>query len=519
MKEKRRPTVAIIGAGISGLTAGIYALDNGFDVSIYEKHSIAGGECTGWYRKGTYIDGCAHWIVGTNPGSDLFPLWRHVGAFDEESKIYPTEYLTKFYLNNGEEFTFYADLKLLKKEMFKHFPEDKKMINNFIRNVKLYRYVGIPVTKPMEYMNPFEFMFFGIRMLPMALPFLHYKHVSLEDYCNRFKNRELGNIFLRFLPKSYNVHSFFYVCQALAMDDAGVPEGGSLALANRIKNTFLSKGGHLYLNSPVQKINVLGKKVSSLTLSSGKEAKTDYVISACDIHHLLGDLLNDKHKDKFFEERFNNQKDNPIMSGLQISYRTKKDVSSFPKMADYPIKEVPFLASTIDHFVIRNFAFDPLQSKHDYTTLTLLFQTNKEDYKYLKNLSREDYLKEKEKLGEFYKKEVARVYKLEENDIELLDVTTPLTYERYCNAYEGSYMSFITTKKSKGLMRQGEFKGLNNFVATGQWVMPPGGLPVALFTGKHAAYRICKKEKIHFKNLEKYDSPKLKLYKTSKLPN
>jgi hypothetical protein len=36
----------------------------------------------------------------------------------------------------------------------------------------------------------------------------------------------------------------------------------------------------------------------------------------------------------------------------------------------------------------------------------------------------------------------------------------------------------------------------------GQWLMPPGGLPIALFTGKHAIYRICKMDKKEFINLE-----------------
>ena len=39
--------IIIIGAGISGMTAGIYALLNDFDVEIYEKHTIPGGQCTG----------------------------------------------------------------------------------------------------------------------------------------------------------------------------------------------------------------------------------------------------------------------------------------------------------------------------------------------------------------------------------------------------------------------------------------------------------------------------------------
>ena len=120
--------IIIIGAGLSGLTAGIYCLDNGFDVEIYEKHSIPGGECTGWTRRGQYIDGCAHWIVGTNPRSELYPLWEHIGAFENNPAIFKTEYISKFTLDDGRVFTFWSDLSKLQNEMLEFFPEDKKNI-------------------------------------------------------------------------------------------------------------------------------------------------------------------------------------------------------------------------------------------------------------------------------------------------------------------------------------------------------------------------------------------------------
>ncbi len=517
MEKIKRPSITIIGAGLSGLTAGIYALDNGFDVSIYEKHLIAGGECTGWYRKGTYIEGCAHWIVGTNPKSDLFPLWRHVGAFDESSTIFETEYLTKFYLSNGELFTFYADIDKLKEEMLRHFPSDKRMIGNFIRNVKLYQFVAIPTKKPMEYMNPFEFMAFGLRMLPMAIPFAHYKHVSMKEYCSRFKNKELGDIFLRFLPETYNIHSFFYICQAVSLADAGMVEGGSLAMINRVKNTYLHKGGKLYLNKPVSKIDIENDKAIGVTLESGEQIRSDYVISSCDAHHTLEKLLDGKYKDEFFESRFGNEIDYPVVSSVQVSCRTKKDISSFPKMVDYLIPETDFLKNKINHYCIRNFSFDRLLHKDGYTTFTILLPADSKDYEYLKSLPKEEYIKEKEKIGEFFRNESAKAFSISKDDIEVLDVTTPLTYERYCNAYKGAYMSFITTKKSKGLMRQGEFNGIDNFVLAGQWVMPPGGLPIALFSGKHAAIRVCKMEGKKFKSLEKMDDPSFKVLKTKNI--
>ena len=38
--------VVIIGAGISGLSAGCYARMNGYDTEIHEAHSLPGGLCT-----------------------------------------------------------------------------------------------------------------------------------------------------------------------------------------------------------------------------------------------------------------------------------------------------------------------------------------------------------------------------------------------------------------------------------------------------------------------------------------
>lgn len=60
MKKK----LAIIGGGVSGLTAGIYAQMSGMESTVYEQHSIAGGELTGWERQGCHIDNCVHWLVG-----------------------------------------------------------------------------------------------------------------------------------------------------------------------------------------------------------------------------------------------------------------------------------------------------------------------------------------------------------------------------------------------------------------------------------------------------------------------
>ena len=79
-------------------------------------------------------------------------------------------------------------------------------------------------------------------------------------------------------------------------------------------------------------------------------------------------------------------------------------------------------------------------------------------------------------------------------DMLYLDAWTPLTYERYMNAYHGSYMSFVTTPDSKQIKMKGQLKGIKNLYLAGQWTNSPGGLPVAAASGKFAVQRILKKQ-------------------------
>ncbi len=79
--------------------------------------------------------------------------------------------------------------------------------------------------------------------------------------------------------------------------------------------------------------------------------------------------------------------------------------------------------------------------------------------------------------------------------MEFLDCWTPVTYKRYCNAYHGAYMGFITKKGVKSFRVKGTVKGVKNLYIASQWIMAPGGLPVAVAAGKFALWRIARKDK------------------------
>ena len=56
-------------------------------------------------------------------------------------------------------------------------------------------------------------------------------------------------------------------------------------------------------------------------------------------------------------------------------------------------------------------------------------------------------------------------------------------------------MGFVTTVGNKQMRFKGVVKGIDNLYLAGQWTSAPGGLPVAVTSGKFAVQRILKSQK------------------------
>ncbi len=54
---------------------------NGYDTEVIEMHTLPGGQCTAWDRKGYRFDYCLHWLVGTAEGP-FNDIWRIVIRFN-----------------------------------------------------------------------------------------------------------------------------------------------------------------------------------------------------------------------------------------------------------------------------------------------------------------------------------------------------------------------------------------------------------------------------------------------------
>ena len=87
-------------------------------------------------------------------------------------------------------------------------------------------------------------------------------------------------------------------------------------------------------------------------------------------------------------------------------------------------------------------------------------------------------------------------------NLEVIDVATPLTTERYTGNWRGSMEGWLVTTKNINLafgegMRK-TLPGLENFYMIGQWVEPGGGIPTAAMSARFLIKNLCKKDKKRF---------------------
>ena len=493
-------SVIIIGGGVSGLSTAIYLKRHGYDVTVLEKNATLGGACIGWVRRGCYIDGCIHWLVGTKKGTKTRELWEEVGALTPESEIYDCSDFYTLDFGDGKRFTVWADLEKMREEFYAFAPEDKRQIDKFCALIKRFQKIDAPVEKPTDLMNIGELLKIGLTMATDYYYVKKYSSVSCAEYAKKFKNPYIRKWLEEHMSAGYNLMSFLYMIAHVSKGDGGIPVGGSLALVERMRDTLLALGGRIRCSAEVSRIDVEDGRCVGVTLKSGESLRSDWTVSAAPAVHTLKELLSDKYALKKIDMRLADRRTYPIYTYTTAVFKINADTSSYPLSEKIYFDEPITLDKENRSVVYRNYSYDKtLKSTEGNTIIQATVSGNDDTYFWWKNVKKSGQYEQKK--SEIAKKMLdiyAKKYPELEGKIEIIDVVTPLTYQRYLNGRHGSFQAFVQTSRAKRLMQRGEIKGLSGFILSGQWILMSGGLPTAAITGRFAAQRICRHDGVEF---------------------
>ena len=480
--------VIVIGGGIAGLSAGVYAQKCGFGVTILESHSIAGGICTSWKRGGYLFEGGMHWLAGSNKNEALNKVWRYIGALDDSVNIRYCEPFIE-YNHEGAPIRLYRDVDETERHLLALAPADAKEIKRFCGNIRKVKNLTEPLTdlwgvKVTKKNRPPLSLFLSLLSVISVMGV--YSKISRERYVNRFSHEGIRGM-LRSVPGSeQGIAMLFMTMGALARGDGGFPEGGSLPFAGRIVKKFTSLGGKMLYNTRADRIVVENGKAVGV-MAGGRRLDADAVIITADTM-AIDYLFDTPPKAPWLDEM--KKVTGPTMVTF-VCLGINANLKQYPERPLFKLKDPIRLADrTYEALLVSNYAANPTYSLEGKTAMTV--QLPGDTYDFWKKAKDENrYADEKQGIADAVIAAITAQMPEAGGKVEVRDVATPLTYERYCGNWKGSWMTAITPDM-KFKTYPAVIKGLDRVYFAGQRMMPPGGLPSALMTGRAAVQYLCR---------------------------
>ncbi|MFI5619766.1 phytoene desaturase family protein [Streptomyces sp. NPDC051567] len=513
-----RPRVIVIGAGVAGMATGCYAQMSGMETRVFEKHVLPGGCCTAWSREGYLFDYCIEWLIGTAEGNNAHRIWRELGALDGKT-IANFDLFNRVVDVDGRSVTFYNDPDRLEHHLLELSPADARQIRSFCRDLRRFTALDLhPFLTP----PPLKTVRERAEMLRTVLPAFRLlwrtAATPMQTFADRFQDpllrRAFRNIFFQD-PEGFPLLPYLFNMAAAHNLNAGFPQGGSLGLSRSIENRYTSLGGVIGYRSRVERILVEDGRAVGVELRRGERHYADHVVAACDgpttVHRLLGGRYTGPRIDRLYQEIL----DRPgALFPAVVSVFVAVDGESGgtdPHSTTYLLSaeqgaELPG--------ALQNSLVVQLRSRYSDGFAppgkSVLHCTYFSDYDYwraLRDRDRRAYRARKQQAARFVRDFLEQRYPGIGARIDLVEVASPTTTERYTGNSRGSILAWKAFSEADDVAAEFVNKdrmrlpGLSGFSMAGHWA-GLGGLIRAASTGRFAVQYLCEELGMPFRAWE-----------------
>lgn len=483
--------VIIIGAGIGGIaTAGALAR-KGYQVTIIEKNGHSGGRCGSYLKDGHRFDIGATFLMMPGVYEDAFSavgknMW-------DELILYRMDPVYKVKFPGDKEIFFTSDLAKLQDQ----FEEIEK--GSYTRFLRLMSKGFEIYDKAMPLIDRNFFRILDPSLLKYPFLLLKYKafHNHYKYISNFFKSEELRafftfqNLYLGQNPFNASGMYTFLPFMELA-DGVFFPKGGMHTVAESLLSAAKEHGTKLYLDSPVAKIEIDGKRATGVTLEDGSFHSADIIVSNADLPYVYNDLLPVSTKAKWLRRakyscsamvfHWGIDKVYPQLDQHNVFVSEKHKESCDTIFRDNSFATEP---SIYVHSPIRS---DKSAAPGNQDSITAIVHTgnlddkNEHDWEALKEKARTAVLKrfEEEGLHEF------------EKHIKFEICFTPSSWKSAFNLTRGgTFGSLAHNLLQMGFLRPANHhKKYRNLYFAGGSTQPGSGMPLSLLSAKLVTERI-----------------------------
>ncbi len=527
-REPIRPSydVAIIGAGISGLTSAALLSRAGISVGVFEMDSRPGGYLAGFRRKDFRFDSAIHWLNQCGPRGLVTRVFDFIGNDHPTAEEQPN---IKRYIGDTYNYRLTNNPDELKAELIAKFPHEKDGLERFFADAKQLgkSFDGLPrYSRSLETMGFLESTFYNIHRLEFAMPFL--KHIrftgadgTVKGLKRYFKDSEMLKIFG---SEEELLSALVPIGWAYYNDYQSPPKGGSQVFPEWLAYVTEHLGNDVHYQCRVERIKLENGKAVGLEIDRRGEkvsVNAKQIIAACDVEALYERMLPPEAVPSKLKAKLNAAQlyssavtvsiglDCPVEQlGLDdaMLFICRDDVQRTDHNAGDPHKcGISVLAPSFR---------DPSLAPEGKGTMTIYcYATFDQDDRWKtevdangKLVRGEAYKKFKQEFADIL---IDRVSKKLGHDvrshISFCDIATPITHWRYTGNRNGSLMGARPGKANMQAKIAGHRTPVKNLWLSGHWADLGGGVPIAVKTGMNASLLVLKELKADaFKALATY---------------
>ncbi len=304
--------VAIVGAGMGGLTAAAYLSRAGLKVAVFDAHYVAGGCCTQFSRGNRdnryAFDIGLHYIGDCGPGG---PIPKMLGECGIDIEMVPMD-------QDGFDTLVFPDFRfripashdVYRDRLVELFPKEKRGIDRYVRFLREVEHMGKLYEKSAGKMSA-SLAFNALTKGRMLLKYQKATIAQVLDTCTqdpKLRAVMLGQHGDYGLPPS-EVSAVLHAGLANHyFAGAYYPRGGGQILADRLAETIEAHGSSIHLRKPVEEILIEDGRAVGLRTEANRrgeyhEVRANTVISNADLRQTFEHLVAPEHLPASLVER------------------------------------------------------------------------------------------------------------------------------------------------------------------------------------------------------------------------
>jgi len=291
--EMEKPTVVVIGAGIGGIATAARLAQHGCKVTVVEKCEQAGGRCSRLLKDGHHFD--------TGPTMLLMPelfsnTFADLGENMEERldlrRIDPTYHI---HFDDGSSLALTSSLTAMQTQLESIEPGSFGGFLRYLNEGHLNYKLSLTHIVRRDFRNPLEFFSPHNLLLFLRLKALrkHYDNIGNYFHDHRLKTAfTFQDMYVGLSP--YEAPAIYSLLQYTELaDGVWFPMGGMYRVIEVLMDIAEKWDVRFIYNTPVERINVDGRKVTGVTLADDRRIHADIIVANADLPYVYRNLLPD----------------------------------------------------------------------------------------------------------------------------------------------------------------------------------------------------------------------------------